>query len=92
MQSNKKFHLVLGGFLCLVISVEAAVADGPFALVAGRRDPAIIVVDLGKALQPANNGTSNAVISRARVTLDVDTDGDGVVDSPAAGLPSVVYQ
>lgn len=90
MQSIKKHHLLLAGFACAVIVAEAAVADGPFALVAGRRDPAVIVVDLGKALRPGNDGTANAIVSRARVTPDVDTDGDGVPDTPAAGLPSNV--
>lgn len=73
--------------LCALVAGEAAAA-GPFALVAGRRDPAVTVIDLGKALVPANNATANAVLSRVRVTPDVDTDGDGVADAPAAGLPS----
>jgi DNA-binding beta-propeller fold protein YncE len=73
--------------LCAAMGTEA-VAAGPYALVTGRRDPAVTVIDLGKALLPANNATANAVISRARVTPDVDTDGDGVADTPAAGLPS----
>lgn len=74
-------------FIFITIS-EVVLADGPFALVSGRRDPSAIVIDLSKALDPANNATSNAVISRVRVTLDIDTDGDGVPDAPAAGLPS----
>jgi DNA-binding beta-propeller fold protein YncE len=87
---NKKIHLLLAGFTCFTILADAAVADGPFALVAGRRDPAVIVVDLGEALRPSNDGTANAVISRPRVTPDIDTNGDGVPDTPAAGLPSNV--
>ncbi len=67
---------------------EIVWADGPFALVSGRWDPSAIVIDLSKALDPANNATSNSVISRVRVTLDVDTDGNGIPDTPAAGLPS----
>ena len=90
MKSNNNFHLPLVGLLCLVLFGEATAAEGPFALVAGRRDPAVVVVDLGKALQPGNDGTSNAVVSRARVTPDVDTDGDNIPDAPAAGLPSNV--
>lgn len=73
--------------LCMMMLGEAAAA-GPYALVAGRRDPAVTVVDLGKALLPGNNATPNAVINRVRVTPDVDTNGDGVPDAPAAGLPS----
>lgn len=73
--------------LCTAMGTEA-LAAGPYALVTGRRDPAVTVIDLGKALLPANNSTANAVISRVRVTPDVDTNGDGIPDTPAAGLPS----
>lgn len=73
--------------LCAALGTEA-LAAGPYALVTGRRDPAVTVIDLGKALLPTNNATANAVISRVRVTPDVDTNGDGVPDAPAAGLPS----
>lgn len=78
------------GILVLVLASEMAWAAGPFALVAGRRDPRAIVIDLEKALDPANNETPNAVISRVRVTPDVDTNGDSVPDAPASGLPSNV--
>lgn len=73
--------------LCAVTGTEV-LAAGPFALVTGRRDPSVTVIDLSKALLPANNATPNAVISRVRVTPDVDTNGDGIPDTPAAGLPS----
>jgi YVTN family beta-propeller protein len=74
--------------LIAIATSEVVCADGPFALVSGRRDPSAIVIDLGKALEPANDGTSNAIISRPRITPDIDTNGDGVADAPAAGLPS----
>jgi len=61
-------------------------AEGPFALVAGRWEPSLIVVDLSTAVMPANDGTSNAVVSRVRVTADID----GASSAPAAGLPSNV--
>jgi DNA-binding beta-propeller fold protein YncE len=38
-----------------------------FILATGRRDPRIYAIDLHKALQPANNNTSNAIVSRALV-------------------------
>ena len=56
-------------------------------LVSGRWDNIVSVVDLQRALDPANDGTSNAVINRIRVTPDIDTDGDGVADTPASGQP-----
>lgn len=71
-------------------SARAPRPESQVALVAGRRDPRVIVVDLNEALDPANDGTDNAVVGRIRVTPDVDTDGDGTADSPASGLPSNV--
>jgi DNA-binding beta-propeller fold protein YncE len=88
MRSNGWTKQVLVGILVLVLSSEIAWAAGPFALVAGRRDPRVIVIDLDRALDPANNGTPNAVISRVRVTPDVDTNSDSIPDAPASGLPS----
>lgn len=80
----------LAGLLAAVLLAEAAWAAGPFALIAGRRDPRVVIVDIERALNPANNGTANAVVARVRVTPDVDTDGDGTADGPASGLPSNV--
>lgn len=81
-------HRWVIGMVLLAFSAEAAWSAGPFALIAGRRDPRVIVVDLDAALKPVNNGTPNAVISRVRVTPDIDTDNDNVPDAPASGLPS----
>lgn len=80
----------LTGSLAVVMFAQVAWAAGPFALVAGRRDPRVVIIDIERALDPANNGTANAVVARARVTPDVDTDGDGIADAPASGLPSNV--
>jgi DNA-binding beta-propeller fold protein YncE len=56
-------------------------------LVSGRWDNTVAVVNLQRALDPANDGTPNAIINRLRVTPDVDSDGDGVADTPASGQP-----
>lgn len=56
-------------------------------LVSGRWDNTVSVVDLQRALDPANDGTSKAIVNRVRVTPDVDTDGDGIADTPASGQP-----
>ncbi len=77
----------LVGLLAIIFISEIGWA-GSLALVAGRRDPRVIVIDVEQALNPANNGTANAVVARVRVTRDVDTNGDGIPDSPASGLPS----
>ena len=62
-------------------------ATGPFLFVSGRWDNVVSIVDLTRALDPANNGTPAAIISRVRVTPDIDADGDGVADTPASGQP-----
>lgn len=57
--------------LILVLAAQTCWAAGPFAFVAGRRDPRIVVIDLEKALDPAHNGTPNAVITRVRVAPEI---------------------
>ncbi len=66
---------------------SAAWAGGELLLVSGRWDNTVLVIDLGKAMDPANDGTSNAIVNRVRVTPDVDAKGSGVADTPASGQP-----
>jgi DNA-binding beta-propeller fold protein YncE len=61
--------------------------SGCHILVSGRWDNTVAVVDLERALDPANDATSNAIVNRVRVTPDIDADGDGVTDTPASGQP-----
>lgn len=56
-------------------------------LVSGRWDNVVSVVDLRRALDPANDGTPQAIVNRIRVTPDVDADGDGIPDTIASGQP-----
>lgn len=56
-------------------------------IVSGRWDDCVSVVDLRTAL---DGGGEAAVLSRPRVTPDVDTDGDGAPDAPASGQPVAV--
>jgi DNA-binding beta-propeller fold protein YncE len=65
-------------------------AQGPYALVAGRWEPVVVVVDIAAALEPENDRTANAVVGRVRVTPDITGDGEGASLQPAAGLPSNV--
>ena len=51
-------RVLLGAVAALIVSSETSWADGPYALITGRRDPRVIVVDLAKAMDPANNGTA----------------------------------
>lgn len=60
---------------------------GPYVLVSGRWDNVVSVVDLEAALDPANHGTSAAIIARPRVTPDIDAAGTGRIDTPASGQP-----
>ncbi len=57
-----------------------------YFLCTGRWDNTVIVVDLEKALDPANNDTMNAVVNRLRATEDIDPDGDGSMEV-ASGQP-----
>lgn len=59
-------------------------------IVSGRWDNNVAIVDVEKALATENDCTPNAVISRPRVTPDIDADGDGVPETPASGQPVAV--
>ena len=59
-------------------------------IVSGRWDNWMAIVDVEMALQAENNCTDRAVVSRPRVTPDVDSDGDGKPDTPASGQPVAV--
>ena len=56
-------------------------------IVSGRWDNTVIVIDLAKAIDPANDGTANAVINRLRVIPDIDPRNTGIADTPASGQP-----
>lgn len=59
-------------------------------IISGRWDDNVAIVDVETALRPENDGTSNAVVSRPRVTPDLDLDGDGVPEARASGQPVAV--
>ena len=62
-------NLVLAAGLLLCLAQEA-LADKTFILATGRRDPRMYVIDLKDALEPGNNNTPNAIVSRAKTALD----------------------
>jgi DNA-binding beta-propeller fold protein YncE len=76
---------LLAGAATLTIAHIASAADEKL-LVSGRWDNTILVIDLAKAMEPANDGTTNAIINSVRVTPDIDT-GSGKADTPASGQP-----
>jgi len=71
----------------MLLFAPMAWAAGELLLVSGRWDNTVLVIDLGKAMEPANDGTPNAIVNRVRVTPDIDAKGNGVADTPASGQP-----
>ena len=61
-----------------------------YLIVSGRWDDNVAVVDLDAALLAENDGTDRAVVSRPRVTPDLDLDGDGFAETRASGQPVAV--
>lgn len=59
-------------------------------IVSGRWDDNVAVINVDLALKPENDATPKAVVSRPRVTPDLDLDGDGVTDAHASGQPVAV--
>src|SRR6266508_6604350 len=74
------------GFATLALVHAAGAADEKL-LVSGRWDNTLLVIDLAKAMEPANDGTANAIINTVRVTPDIDAQGTGKADTPASGQP-----
>jgi hypothetical protein len=75
--------------LALLACVHPAAARDYF-LASGRWDNVVLVIDLQRALDPANDGTPNAVVNRLRVTPDIDAKGTGKADTVASGQPIIV--
>ena len=66
--------------LCTAATAQQALAKDYF-LASGRWDNVVLVIDLEKAIDPANDGTTKAVVNRLRVTPDIQVDGKTVVSS-----------
>lgn len=79
------------GASLLSLAILAACGGGSepkeYLLASGRWDNTVVVIDIEKALIPANDGTPNAVVNRLRVTPDVDANGTGKADTIASGQP-----
>jgi DNA-binding beta-propeller fold protein YncE len=57
-------------FLVSLIAADAALAAEKYVLATGRRDPRIYAIDFNAALNPRNNNTPNAIVSRSKVLPD----------------------
>jgi hypothetical protein len=87
-------HAWRGG-LCVALLASALCAPAFFSrgagaqtsdmlLVSGRWDNTVLAIDLARAMNPANDGTPNAIVNRVRVTPDIEAGGQRV---PASGQP-----
>ena len=86
-----KIRMFLAGLSALAItSLTGPTMAKDYFLASGRWDNVVLVIDLEKALDPANDGTANAVVNRLRVTPDIDATGSGVKDTIASGQPIVI--
>ena len=56
--------------LSVGLDTLGAAAQSTYVLVAGRRLPFLYAISLDAALDPANDGTPNAIVSRSKVALD----------------------
>src|SRR5688500_4988001 len=60
-------------------------ATGPYLFVSGRWDNVVSVIDVAAAMRHGPDPSPDAIISRVRVTPDMDA--DGVAGTPASGQP-----
>lgn len=63
----RKSSLCIAALGATILVSSVVDADDVFILATGRRDPRIYAIDLREALRPANNNTSNAIVSRSLV-------------------------
>ena len=81
--SGRAFGLMFGRSVALglLLAAASAATAAPYLLVSGRWDNTLVVIDLAKAIDPANDGTSKAIVNRVRVTPDLTP------NTPASGQP-----
>lgn len=78
-------HSASLGLAMLMIGNSVMAKD--YFLASGRWDNVVLVIDLAKAIDPANHGTPNAVVNRLRVTPDIEVNGKTEI---ATGQPIIV--
>lgn len=80
---------MLGLVLALgVLAGTSAAWAEPLVMVSGRWDNEMILVDLAKAIEPANDGTDKAVVNRVRYTPDSPTGGPMGGQGINVGIPA----
>lgn len=73
MRRPTKWRRVCGVAVTLLTGatgVQELTAQSQYVLVAGRRLPYLYAISLDAALDPANDGTNNAILARSKVALD----------------------
>jgi DNA-binding beta-propeller fold protein YncE len=70
LRSPLKRTTILVAALGAVFTAQEALGQSTYVLVAGRRLPYVYTISLDAALDPANDNTSNAIVSRSKVALD----------------------
>ena len=61
---------LLASFLAASSGAQEVVGEDTYILATGRRLPYLYGISLADAVDPANNNTSNAIVSRSKVALD----------------------
>ena len=84
---NRKRFVELLACAAMFPAANSGFAADEKLMVSGRWDNTILVIDLAKAMDPANDGTANAIVNSVRVTPDIDAKGTGTADTPASGQP-----
>ena len=80
------------GLVWLILALSAIALAGeawakPFVMVSGRWDNEMILIDLAKAIDPANDSTDKAVVNRVRYTPDSPTGGPMGGQGINVGIP-----
>ena len=84
---NRAVVAALATLLLGACASSGGLGSKDYLMASGRWDNTVIVIDVDKALDPANDGTPNAVINRLRVTPEIDANGTGKLDTIASGQP-----
>ena len=61
---------LIASLLAALCSAQEVVGDQTYILATGRRLPYLYAISLADAVEPANNNTANAIVSRSKVALD----------------------
>jgi DNA-binding beta-propeller fold protein YncE len=74
-------RMLLTGMTALIALGGSETMAKDYFLASGRWDNVVLVIDLEKAIDPANDGTPKAVVNRLRVTPDIEVGGKTVISS-----------